>query len=74
MNASTGIIGGTPTAAGTTSFTVRVTDNASSAQADLSITVSPTLTLAYSSSSYSPTQNGFFSTPIPTVSGGAGSY
>ena len=43
LDASTGVIGGTPTAAGTSSFTVQVADSSSPAQtatANLSITVS----------------------------------
>jgi hypothetical protein len=50
LDASTGIIGGTPSAAGTSSFTVGVTDRllASTAKA-LSITIAPALTITTSS-------------------------
>lgn len=51
LDASTGVISGTPTAAGTSSFTVKVTDSespAASATANLSITVSTATTSAVS--------------------------
>lgn len=49
-NPSTGVISGTPTAAGTFDFTVKVTDSASaSATASLSITINPALAITTAS-------------------------
>jgi hypothetical protein len=53
LNASTGVISGTPTASGTTNFTVTVTDSETptpkTASANLSITVNPQLTVTTTS-------------------------
>jgi hypothetical protein len=53
LNAATGVISGTPTASGTSNFTVTVTDSetptAKTATANLSITVNPTLSLTTTS-------------------------
>jgi hypothetical protein len=53
LNSATGVISGTPTASGTTNFTVTVTDSetptAKTATANLSIVVKPTLTVTTAS-------------------------
>lgn len=50
LNASTGVISGTPTATGASSFTVKVTDaSANAATANLSITINTTLTITTTS-------------------------
>jgi hypothetical protein len=76
LNASTGVISGQPTTAGTFSFTVQVTDSASVPQTttrDLSITIQPTLAITTSS----PLANGVQGTAYTVTlaaSGGAGTY
>jgi len=55
LNTSTGQISGTPTTAGTSNFTVRVTDSASGSDTqDLSITISPSGTTGPTISSITP--------------------
>jgi hypothetical protein len=69
LAASTGVISGTPTATGTSSFTVRVTDsNAISATKALSITVASALVMT-TASLPSGTQNVFYSAGLAATGG-----
>ena len=73
LGSSTGLLSGTPTAAGTSSFTVKVTDSASlSATADLTLTVVPAPSL-----SNPPPPQGWTNTVYTdtlTVTGGQAPY
>ena len=76
LNASTGAISGTPTAAGSSNFTVQVADSGSPAQTQstpTSITISPA-TLAITSASLASGQNGSAYTASLQAGGGTPNY
>jgi uncharacterized repeat protein (TIGR03803 family) len=76
LNANSGVISGTPTAAGTSNFTVQVTDSESppanaSAPLSITVTVTPTFSIAASPSSLGVVQgNQGISTITTTISNG----
>ncbi len=69
LNSSTGVISGTPTAAGTSNFTVKVTDaNSQTATQALSIVIATALTIT-TASLPSGTQNVAYSTTLAAAGG-----
>jgi RHS repeat-associated protein len=78
LNLSTGVISGSPTGSGTSSFTVQATDSSSpspeSATASLSITVAPTALLAVTTTSLTGATQGVNYSQAVKASGGITPY